>query len=79
MAHFFNALWQGDPLNNLINVAYITVLFKPGKDPSSVSNYRLISLINNNLKILTKILADRLASFISLYINKDHVGFIPGR
>lgn len=79
MARFFNALRKGDPLDTSLNTAYITVLPKPDKDTSSVSNYRPISLINNDLKILTKILADRLASFISININKDQVGFIPGR
>lgn len=61
-----------------LNSAFITVIPKPGKDPSLVGNYRPISLINNNLKILTKIMADRISSFINLYIHKDQVGFIPG-
>lgn len=40
---------------------------------SHVSNYRLISLIVNDLKIMTKILAGRLSSFIKDHINKDQV------
>lgn len=80
LARFFNALRRGAPLNKSLNTYIHTfrVIPKPGKDTSSVSNYRPISVINNNLKILTKILAGRMASFIGLYINKDQVGFIPG-
>lgn len=33
----------------------------------------------NERKILTKLLANRLATFIELYINKDQVEFIPDR
>lgn len=60
-------------------MAFISVIPKPDKDPSLVENYRPISLINNDLKILTKILANRINSFINQYIHKDQVGFIPGR
>lgn len=57
----------------------MTVIPKPDKDPGEVSNYRPISLINNDLKVMTKIMADHLACFIGTYIHKDQVGFIPGR
>lgn len=50
---------------------------KPGKDASDVSNYRPISLINKDLKIMIKSHAVRLSSFIAMYIHKDQV--IPGR
>lgn len=60
-------------------MAFISVIPKPDKDPTLVENYRPISLINNDLKILTKILANRINSFINQYIHKDQVGFIPGR
>lgn len=63
----------------LYNMANITVIPKPGKDPGDVGNYRPISLINKNLKLLTKILANRLASFFASYVHKDQVGLIPGR
>lgn len=38
-----------------------------------------MSLINNDLKILTKIHSNRLSIFLSKYIHKDQAGFIPGR
>lgn len=79
MARFFNAKAQGYPLDPQLNTAYITVIPKPNKNIEEVENYRPISLINNDLKILTKILANCLASFISRYVHKDQVGFIPGR
>lgn len=34
---------------------------------------------SQNLKLLTKMLANRLAPFTKTYIHKDKVGFIPGR
>lgn len=79
MATFFNAKMSRDPLSPDLNTAFINVIPKPDKNPKQVGNYRQILLINNDLKILTKILANRLASFISSYIHKDQVGFIPGR
>lgn len=75
----FNAKTQGIPLGTQLNTAYITVIPKPDKNPEEVGNDCPIFLINNDLKILTKIMADRLSSFISSYIHKDQVGFILGR
>lgn len=79
LAGFFISLSKGSPLDPTANLAYISVIPKTGKDPSEVSNYRLISLINNDLKIMTNILSNRLASFIGLYVHKDQMVFIPGR
>lgn len=79
LARLFNSLRAGSSLEPSANLAYISVIPKQGKDPSDVCNYRPISLINNDLKIMMKILANRLASFIANYIHKDQVGFIPGR
>lgn len=79
VTRFFNSLPTGSKIDAAANMAYISVIPKPGKDSSEVSNYRPISLINNDLNILTKILANRLSTFTGGYIHKDQVGFIPGR
>lgn len=49
------------------------------KDHGDCANYRPILLINFDLKIMTKILATRINSFLSKYIHPDQVGFIPNR
>ncbi len=62
-----------------LNTALITVLPKPGKDHSDCSNYRPISLINDDLKIYARVIACRLQSVIHKLIDPDQSGFITGR
>lgn len=59
--------------------AHITVIPKEGKDLTQVTNYRPISLINVDIKIYAKILANRLLPLLSSLISLDKVVFIPGR
>uniref|UniRef100_A0A8C5P6L6 Reverse transcriptase domain-containing protein n=1 Tax=Leptobrachium leishanense TaxID=445787 RepID=A0A8C5P6L6_9ANUR len=79
MESLFASLRDGDKLHPHTLSATISVLKKPGKDDTDVRNYRPISLLNTDLKILAKIMANRLAPLLPALVHADQVGFIPGR
>uniref|UniRef100_A0AAQ5ZBJ0 Reverse transcriptase domain-containing protein n=1 Tax=Amphiprion ocellaris TaxID=80972 RepID=A0AAQ5ZBJ0_AMPOC len=62
-----------------MNTAAIKLLLKPDKDPTLPSSYRPLSLINTDIKIISKALASRLEKIIPSIIHSDQTGFINGR
>jgi hypothetical protein len=66
------------PLPNSFCGACITFISKLDKDTSKKDNYRPISLINIDAKLLNKIMANRIQQHMRKIIHHDQVGLIPG-
>jgi retron-type reverse transcriptase len=61
-----------------INGSYVTLIPK-NSSPASVSDYRPISLLNTSVKVLTKLLANRLQHVITKLVHQNQYGFLKAR
>lgn len=91
--NFYKCFWPilGSEITQVYNYAFdnehppltqrrgvISLLFKKG-DRTQLQNWRPITLLNTDYKILTKALANRLKHTLPLLIHTDQTACIPGR
>ena len=72
----FQSIAEEGTLPNSSYRATITLMAKPDKD--NTKTYKPISLMNTDVKLLNKILANRIQQHIKNLIQHDQIGFIPG-
>ena len=61
-----------------MRVGLVTLLEKKGKDRLELANWRPITLLNVDYKLLTKTLGQRLKKVLPSLIGKEQNGFVPG-
>ena len=75
----FNYSFRVGKLSSDQRRGIINLIPKPDKDPSFLKNWRPISLLNTDYKILTKCIATRMKKVLPGIIHSDQTGFLPGR
>ena len=72
------AFHEGNVCLRSINTSLITLIPKT-QEARTLNDFRPISLLNSSVKLLTKLLSNRLQSIITKLVHKNQYGFIKNR
>ena len=73
-----NQFFEGNLNLESINEGLITLIPKV-QAPSTINEYRPITLLNCCLKVITKLLANRLQRLVLKIVHRNQYGFLKGR
>jgi exonuclease III len=79
LVNSLNASYETGELNSSQKQGVITLILKKNKDKRSIKNYRPITLLNVDLKIGSKAIADRIAKVAPSLISYNQSAFVSGR
>jgi hypothetical protein len=79
MVNSFKESFRNGKLTDSQRLGIITCLPKPGKDKLYMKNWRPISLLNIDYKILSGVIANRFKNILDPLISKCQKGFVKGR
>lgn len=75
----FTQIFENDKMTRSMKKGIITLIYKQKGDRNQMKNYRPISLLNVDYKILTRIFANRLKQVIGSIINENQTCCVPNR
>ena len=76
MRDVYNTSRQDNKLPKGFNEGIVTLIYKKGSR-TDVRNYRPITLLNGDYKVLTRILAKRMLDLVSQCVSPEQIGFMP--
>ncbi len=79
LLYVFKEILQNEVMLPTMLQGLITLIPKPGKDLLNIENWRPITLINNDTKLLSHIFASRLKLVLNEIIDDCQSGFLCGR
>ncbi|KAK6167008.1 hypothetical protein SNE40_021121 [Patella caerulea] len=77
--HVINYIYANGIMSRSMRKGMLTLIFKEKGDRRNLKNYRPISLLNTDYKILSKCLSTRLRKVIHTIISPEQTCSIPGR
>ena len=75
----FDHYKQAGKMSISLRRGLLTLIPKKNKDPTEIKNLRPLMMLNNDYKILARIIAVRLESVVDNLIGSQQTGFVKGR